>query len=208
MATLKLEIITPDSKIFEDDVDSVQLPGTEGEMGILPGHMALVSALNAGALVITQKGQTHTLAIGEGFAEITATSVGVLTDGAINEKDIDEKKGRGSRQARRGPPQEQHPSGRRTRSHPGLPRPLPRPDPRQAPPLLLAAVLFLVARTTRCPGSGAPYRERTRGSRKSPASLAAPLVPKLRLETHLSARLRRSPFPAFRPEGPTEISRW
>jgi F-type H+-transporting ATPase subunit epsilon len=92
MATLKLQILTPDSKIFEDDVDSVQLPGAEGEMGILPGHMALVSELQAGALVISQKGQTQTLAIGEGFAEITAASVGVLTDGAINEKDIDEKK--------------------------------------------------------------------------------------------------------------------
>jgi F-type H+-transporting ATPase subunit epsilon len=92
MATLKLQILTPDSKIFEGDVDMVELPGAEGDMGVLPGHEALVSALNAGALVITQKGQTQTLAIGEGFAEITATSVGVLTDGAINEKDIDEKK--------------------------------------------------------------------------------------------------------------------
>jgi F-type H+-transporting ATPase subunit epsilon len=90
MATLKLEIITPDSKIFEGDVDSVQLPGAEGEMGILPGHEALVSELHAGALIIVQKGQTQTLAIGEGFAEITGKSVGVLTDGAVNEKEIDE----------------------------------------------------------------------------------------------------------------------
>jgi F-type H+-transporting ATPase subunit epsilon len=91
MATLHLEIITPDSKIFEGDVDSVQLPGAEGEMGILPGHEALVSALQAGELVITQQGKTQSLAIGEGFAEITGKSVGVLTDGAIREKEIDEK---------------------------------------------------------------------------------------------------------------------
>ncbi len=91
MATLKLEIITPESKIFEGDVDSVQLPGTEGEMGVLPGHMALVTELNAGELVITQGGKPRSLAIGEGFAEITASSVGVLTDGAVNEKEIDEK---------------------------------------------------------------------------------------------------------------------
>jgi F-type H+-transporting ATPase subunit epsilon len=91
MATLKLEILTPTAKIFEGDVDSVQLPGAEGDMGILPQHMPLVSALNAGELIITQNGQTQVLAIGEGFAEITGTSVGVLTDGAVNEKDIDEK---------------------------------------------------------------------------------------------------------------------
>ena len=91
MATLKLEIITPTAKIFEGDVDSVQLPGVEGEMGILPHHEALVTELNAGELVIVQNGQPQVLAIGEGFAEITGTSVGVLTDGAVAEKEIDEK---------------------------------------------------------------------------------------------------------------------
>jgi F-type H+-transporting ATPase subunit epsilon len=91
MATLKLEIVTPDAKIFEGDVDSVQLPGVEGEMGILPQHEALVTELNAGEVVIVQNGKTEVLAIGEGFAEITGTSVGVLTDGAVSEKEIDEK---------------------------------------------------------------------------------------------------------------------
>ncbi len=91
MATLKLEILTPEGKTFEGDVDSVLLPGTEGDMGVLPGHEALVSQLNAGELHIVQKGKTEVLAIGEGFAEITAESVAVLTDGAVNEKDIDEK---------------------------------------------------------------------------------------------------------------------
>lgn len=91
MATLKLEIITPAAKIFEGDVDSVQLPGVEGEMGILPQHEALVTELNAGELVLVQKGQTQVFAIGEGFAEITGSRVGVLTDGAVNEKEIDEK---------------------------------------------------------------------------------------------------------------------
>jgi F-type H+-transporting ATPase subunit epsilon len=91
MATLKLEIITPEAKIFEGDVDSVQLPGVEGDMGILPHHEALVTELNAGELVIVQKGRTEVLAIGEGFAEITGAGVGVLTDGAVHEKEIDEK---------------------------------------------------------------------------------------------------------------------
>ena len=91
MATLKLEIITPAAKIFEGDVDSILLPGAEGNMGILPQHEALVTELNAGELAYVQKGKTEVLAIGEGFAEITGTSVGVLTDGAVNEKEIDEK---------------------------------------------------------------------------------------------------------------------
>ncbi|MCE0521627.1 MAG: ATP synthase F1 subunit epsilon [Methylacidiphilales bacterium] len=91
MATLKLEIVTPDAKIFEGDVDSVLLPGVEGEMGILPHHEALVTELMAGELRIDRNGQTEVFAIGEGFAEITGATVGVLTDGAVNEKEIDEK---------------------------------------------------------------------------------------------------------------------
>ncbi len=89
--TLKLEIITPDAKVFEGDVEFVELPGAEGDMGVFPQHEALVTELKAGELKITQKGQVQVMAIGEGFAEITATSIGVLTDGAVNAKDIDEK---------------------------------------------------------------------------------------------------------------------
>ncbi len=91
MATLKLEIVTPEARIFEGQVDQVLLPGIEGDMGILPQHMAMVTELKAGELRITQNGEVKVLAIGEGFAEITADAVGVLTDGAVNEADIDEQ---------------------------------------------------------------------------------------------------------------------
>jgi F-type H+-transporting ATPase subunit epsilon len=91
MATLKLEIVTPEAKIFEGDVDFVQLPGAEGDMGIYPQHETLVTELKPGELHITQKGQVQVMAIGEGFAEITATGVGIITDGAVNEKEIDEQ---------------------------------------------------------------------------------------------------------------------
>ncbi len=91
MATLKLEIITPDAKIFEGDVESVYLPGLEGDMGVFPMHEPLISALVAGEVRYTVKGHTEVLAIGEGFAEITGNSVGILTDGAVNEKEIDDK---------------------------------------------------------------------------------------------------------------------
>jgi F-type H+-transporting ATPase subunit epsilon len=91
MATLKLEIVTPEAKIFEGDVDFVQLPGAEGDMGVYPQHETLVTELKAGELHITQKGRVQILAIGEGFAEITPTAVGIITDGAVNEKEIDEE---------------------------------------------------------------------------------------------------------------------
>ncbi len=90
MATLKLEIVTPEGKTFEGDVDRVFLPGAEGDMEILPQHETLVTELHAGELNYTQKGELHRLAIGEGFAEVTGTSVGVLIDSAVPEKEIDE----------------------------------------------------------------------------------------------------------------------
>ena len=92
MATLHLEIITPDAKVYEGDADFVELPGAEGIMGVFPMHEALVTELQAGELKITKQGKVEVLAIGEGFAEITATSIGILTDGAVNEKDIHEAK--------------------------------------------------------------------------------------------------------------------
>jgi len=91
MATLKLEILTPSAKIFAGDADIVHLPGAEGEMDILPQHEVLITELVAGELRITHQGQTEIIAIGDGFAEITGDSVAVLTDGAVNEKEIDEK---------------------------------------------------------------------------------------------------------------------
>jgi F-type H+-transporting ATPase subunit epsilon len=89
-ATLKLEILTPEAKIFEGEVERVLLPGAEGDMEILPQHETLITELKAGELHFLLKGQVQVLAIGEGFAEITGSSVGVLTDAAIGEKEIDE----------------------------------------------------------------------------------------------------------------------
>ena len=91
MATLHLEIITPAAKVYEGEAEFVELPGAEGIMGVFPQHEALVTELQAGVLKITVKGKVEVLAIGEGFAEITGTSIGVLTDGAVHEKEIDEK---------------------------------------------------------------------------------------------------------------------
>ena len=92
MATLKLEIITPQAKILEEDADFVQIPAAEGDMGIFPQHETTVVELKAGELQIKRQGRVDVLAVGEGFAEIRPDSIAILTDGAVHEKDIDEAK--------------------------------------------------------------------------------------------------------------------
>jgi F-type H+-transporting ATPase subunit epsilon len=88
---LKLEIVTPEARIFSDDVDTVVLPGFEGEMGILPTHAPLVTILKPGELRYTKSGKTTELAVGEGLVEVTGTTTRVLTDMAIHADAIDEK---------------------------------------------------------------------------------------------------------------------
>ncbi len=87
---LQLDIVTPEKKIFSDTVENVYLPGADGEMGILPGHAGLVTALHPGELHYLRSGQVITLAIGSGFAEIAHDKVVVLTDMALGEAEIDE----------------------------------------------------------------------------------------------------------------------
>lgn len=87
---LHLDIVTPEKKVFSDAVDNVYLPGADGEIGVLPMHAGLVTALKPGELRYLHKGQVVTLAVGSGFAEITQTKVVVLTDMALGEAEIDE----------------------------------------------------------------------------------------------------------------------
>src|SRR4030095_9270159 len=89
MATLRLEIVTPEEKIYSEDVDMVTLPGSEGELGVYPKHVPLLTALVAGALRVLKGGRESSMAIGEGFVEIRADSVSVLTDMALESEKID-----------------------------------------------------------------------------------------------------------------------
>ena len=89
-ATLRLEIVTPEAKAYSDDVELVVIPAVDGEMGVYPMHVPVMTQIHPGELVVTKGGQTHHLAIGEGFVEITQDRVNVLTDMAIEEKAIDE----------------------------------------------------------------------------------------------------------------------
>lgn len=90
MATLKLEIVTPEATAYSEDVEMVTLPGVEGELGVYPNHVPLLTTLNPGELRVLKGGQETFLAIGEGFVEITGTSVSVLTDMALDISAIDE----------------------------------------------------------------------------------------------------------------------
>ena len=87
---LHLDIVTPEKKVFSDAVDNVYLPGAEGEIGVLPQHAGLVTALKPGELRYAHQGKVVILAIGSGFAEITQEKVVVLTDMALGEAEIDE----------------------------------------------------------------------------------------------------------------------
>ena len=90
--TLKLEIVTPEAKIYSESVDMVTLPGVNGEMGIYPMHVPLMTQVVAGELSVRKDGRDHYLAIGEGFVEITGERVALMTDMAIKADDIDEAK--------------------------------------------------------------------------------------------------------------------
>lgn len=87
---LRLEIVTPEAKTYSDDVDSVVIPGIEGELGVLPMHAPLLTQLEPGELRVLKGGKELLLAVGEGFVEITSEKVAVLTDMAVKESDIDE----------------------------------------------------------------------------------------------------------------------
>ena len=88
--TLKLEIVTPEAKIYSDDVDMVTLTGVEGEMGILPNHVPLMTQLCAGEIVAQKGPDTVFLAVGDGFVQVTGDRVAILTDMAIRAENIDE----------------------------------------------------------------------------------------------------------------------
>jgi len=90
--TIKLEIVTPEEKIFSDDVDMVTLTGTEGEMGILPQHMPLMTELVASEIIVQKGKENIYLAVGDGFVQVTGDRVAVLTDMAIDAEHINEAK--------------------------------------------------------------------------------------------------------------------
>ena len=87
---LSLEIVTPEAKVYSDTIDSVVIPTVEGEIGILPGHIPLLTQIAIGELRVSKGNTTQWLAIGGGFAQIDGDTVRVLAENAITEEKIDE----------------------------------------------------------------------------------------------------------------------
>lgn len=81
---LVLEIVTPESRPYHSEIDTVLLPTELGEIGILPGHIPLLASLEAGELVVEKNGQIEYLAVDSGFAQVFGDKVSVLTEQALN----------------------------------------------------------------------------------------------------------------------------
>jgi F-type H+-transporting ATPase subunit epsilon len=90
--TLKLEIVTPQATVFSEDVNMVTLPGIEGQFGVYPQHVRLITQIVPGEIIVTKDGQDRFLAVGEGLVEITGDRVAIVTDMAIPAEQVDEAK--------------------------------------------------------------------------------------------------------------------
>ena len=88
--TLNLQIVTPEGVAYSDEVEMVGLRGIEGQIGILPNHIRLMTQMLPGEMMVRKAGQDKYLAVGEGLVEVSADRVAILTDMAVAVENIDE----------------------------------------------------------------------------------------------------------------------
>jgi F-type H+-transporting ATPase subunit epsilon len=96
--TIRLEIVTPETMVYSEDVDMVTLPGIEGQLGVLPQHTRLMTQLVPGEMIVRKNGEDHFLAVGEGLVEITNERVSIATNMAVAVESIDEAAAEEARQ--------------------------------------------------------------------------------------------------------------
>ncbi len=89
MAGLHFEFVSPETVLFSGDVDQVDLPGIEGDLGILPGHAPMVTLLRPGIVTIMREGQREPVVVIGGFAEMGPGGLTVLADRAGAREDFD-----------------------------------------------------------------------------------------------------------------------
>ncbi len=94
---LKLEILTPERKVYEELVDEVIAPGSEGYLGILPHHAPLLTGLGAGEFRVKRGGGEQVLAVFGGFMDVRGDRVTVLTDAAERAEEIDDRRAQTAR---------------------------------------------------------------------------------------------------------------
>jgi F-type H+-transporting ATPase subunit epsilon len=88
---LTLEIVTPEARVYSDTIETVVIPTVQGEIGILPGHIPLITQVADGELRVTKDGQVSLLAVGGGFAEVIGDKISILAERAITFEKIDEQ---------------------------------------------------------------------------------------------------------------------
>ena len=98
MAQLQLDVVTPERRVMSDAVNSVTVPGSNGEMQILPGHAALISELKTGVLTYNQDGTNFQLHVSGGFMEVNNDRVAVLAEIAERPDEIDAARARLARE--------------------------------------------------------------------------------------------------------------
>ncbi|HMK22057.1 MAG TPA: ATP synthase F1 subunit epsilon [Terriglobales bacterium] len=89
-STIRLEIVTPEKMVYSEDVDMVTLPGVEGQLGILPHHVRLITQLVPGVMTVRKAGKEELVAVGQGLVEVTGACVSIVTALAIAADKIDE----------------------------------------------------------------------------------------------------------------------
>ncbi len=88
--TIRLEIVTPTATVYSEDVEMVTLPAIEGQMGVLPQHVRLMTQLVPGELIVRKNAHDEFLAVGEGLVEVTNERISIVTNMAIPADQIDE----------------------------------------------------------------------------------------------------------------------
>jgi len=96
--TLQLEIVTPEATVYSEAVDMVTLPGVEGQMGVLPQHVRLMTTMVPGELIVRKDGHEDYLAVGEGLVEVTNDHMSIVTNMAVALESIDETAAEEARQ--------------------------------------------------------------------------------------------------------------
>ena len=90
--TLTLRVLAPDQSVFDDTADEIILPSTTGLLGVLPGHISMVTAIDFGVLRVLKNGNWDSIALTGGFAEVESNEVTVLVNKAEMGKNIDSAK--------------------------------------------------------------------------------------------------------------------
>jgi F-type H+-transporting ATPase subunit epsilon len=96
--TLKLEIVTPEAIVYSEDVHMVTLPAIDGQIGVYPHHVPLLTQIEPGEMIVHKDGRDSFVAVGGGLVQITGDRVAIVTDMAVRAENIDEAKAEEARQ--------------------------------------------------------------------------------------------------------------